>query len=136
MPRSTAKSDWPVGSDEWTKSGSFINKPPRGWLHPDTMIIGEGMRYSVRYIGSIKVNASMKSLDFDTRSLVAKECINRVCEAACFKNNDRRRKIDKRLNRMLGETPNMEDAGANIHLVVTSSRLNLIVIESGKVAKS
>lgn len=132
MKRGNSKPGWPVGSEEWIK----INKPPRGWLHPDQMIMGEGMRYNVRYIGSIKVNASMKSLDFDTRSLVAKECINRVREAACSKNNDRRRKTDKRLNWMLGETPNMEDAGSYIHLVVTISRLNLIVIDTGKIIAS
>lgn len=49
----------------------------------------------------------MKSLDFDTRSLIAKECINRVCEAARLKTVDKKRRTDKRILRMLADTPNM-----------------------------
>ena len=49
----------------------------------------------------------MKSLDFDTRSLIAKECINRVCEAARLKTVDKKRRTDKRIVRMLADTPNM-----------------------------
>lgn len=49
----------------------------------------------------------MKSLDFDTRSLIAKECINRVCEAAGLKTADKKRRTEKRITRMLAEAPNM-----------------------------
>ena len=34
----------------------------------------------MRYIGYLTVNTSMKILDFDTRSAIAKESITRVCE--------------------------------------------------------
>ena len=32
----------------------------------------------VRFIGCVAVTTSMKALTFDTRSAIAKECINRV----------------------------------------------------------
>lgn len=118
---------------EWSKSGSLINKPPRGWLHPDNLIVDGGVSYGVRYIGCLEVNTSMKSLDFDLRSQVAKECINRVCEAAGLKTIDKKRKVDKRLLRMLAEKPNMDHAGSNVNLIITSSYLSLTIMESSEV---
>ncbi|XP_017489055.1 PREDICTED: SHC-transforming protein 1-like, partial [Rhagoletis zephyria] len=84
------------------------------------------------YIGCLGVNTSMKSLDFDTRSLIAKECINRVCEAAGLKTADKKRRTEKRIARMLADAPNMENAGVDVNLSITSAHLNLIVAESGE----
>ncbi|CAN8029659.1 unnamed protein product [Ixodes persulcatus] len=75
---------------------------------------------------------SMKCLDFDTRSLIAKECITRVCEAAGLKAVDKKRKVDRRLQRMLAERPNMDYAGSNVNLCVTSSSLKLSILETGQ----
>lgn len=36
------------GGMEAGQSGSFINKPPRGWLHPDQQLAEEGICYGVR----------------------------------------------------------------------------------------
>lgn len=113
--------------------GSFINKPARGWLHPDTQLADEGICYGVRYIGCLEVNTSMKSLNFDTRSLIAKECISRVCEAAGLKTADRKRKAVKTIARILGERPMMEHAGSNVSLTITSTALTLTVLESGQI---
>ncbi|KAF8771785.1 SHC-transforming protein 1-like isoform X1 [Argiope bruennichi] len=118
---------------EWSKNGSLINKPPRGWLHPDSQVTYGGVKYGIRYIGCLEVNTSMKSLDFDFRSQVAKECINKVCETAGLKTIDKKRKVDKRITRMLAEKPNMDYAGSNVNLVITSSYMTLTVMESGEV---
>ncbi|XP_063239404.1 SHC-transforming protein 1 [Bacillus rossius redtenbacheri] len=114
-------------------NGSFISKPARGWLHPDQLITKEGITYAVRYIGCLEVNSSMKSLDFETRSQVAKECINRVCEAAGLKTADKKRKVDKRVLRAIGDQPIMDHAGANVNLSISSLGLVLTVLESGRV---
>lgn len=37
-----------LGGDEWTRHGSFVNKPTRGWLHPDEKVMGSGVSYHVR----------------------------------------------------------------------------------------
>merc|ERR1719445_1900726 len=63
-------------------SSSFVSKPARGWLHPDYLFAKDGINYNVRYMGCLEVNTSMKVLDFDTRSAIAKECINRLSEAS------------------------------------------------------
>lgn len=113
--------------------GSFINKPARGWLHPDHQLADEGICYGVRYIGCLGVNTSMKSLNFDTRSLIAKECISKVCEAAGLKTADRKRKVVKTISRILGERPMMDHAGSNVNLTITSTALTLTILESGQV---
>ena len=35
-------------SSDWNRSGGFINKPARGWLHPDQQIADSGISYAVR----------------------------------------------------------------------------------------
>ncbi|XP_064474717.1 SHC-transforming protein 1-like isoform X2 [Ornithodoros turicata] len=119
-----------------SRQQGLVSRPARGWLHPDWEIMGQGVTYGVRYIGCLEVKTSMKCLDFDTRSLIAKECISRVCEAAGLKTVDKKRKVDRRLQRMLAEQPSMDFAGSNVNLRVTSSSLNLTVMESGEVIAS
>lgn len=75
---------------------AFINKPVSGWIHADSLISKEGATYAVRvrshvilfvslkntyilvfflnlqYVGCLEVKASMKTLDFKTRTSVAK----------------------------------------------------------------
>ncbi|KAL1420945.1 hypothetical protein MTO96_004313 [Rhipicephalus appendiculatus] len=114
-------------------ASGFVSRPARGWLHTDQQVLGPGVTYAVRYIGCLDVKMSMKSLDFDTRSLIAKECITRVCEAAGLRPVDKKRKVDRRLQRMLADRPNLDYAGSNVTLCVTSSNLTLAVKESGQV---
>lgn len=37
-----------LGGDEWTRHGSFVNKPTRGWLHSDGVVSTSGVSYTVR----------------------------------------------------------------------------------------
>ncbi|XP_022695099.1 SHC-transforming protein 1-like isoform X2 [Varroa jacobsoni] len=104
----------------------------RNWLHQDNEILGQGVCYTVKYVGCLEVLTSMKSLDFDTRTLIAKECIVRVCESAGLRSADRKRKIDRRLNRVLAEKPIMEHAGANVSLRINSSSLSLTDLETNQ----
>ncbi|XP_054277819.1 SHC-transforming protein 1-like [Macrosteles quadrilineatus] len=116
--------------------GNFMSKPARGWLHLDHTITKKGVTYAVRYIGCLEVKTSMKSLDFDTRFQVAKECINRVCEAAGLKTVDKKRKVDKRVVRSIGEQPHMEHAGTNVNLTISSTSLSLRTLDGGQVVAS
>ncbi|KAK6617156.1 hypothetical protein RUM44_005487 [Polyplax serrata] len=111
----------------------FINKPPQGWLHSDNLISKKGVTYAVRYIGCLEVNISMKSLDFSTRSQVAKECINRVCEVAGLKTPDKKRKVEKTVQRCIGNKPIMDHAGTNVNLTVCSTSLILTAHDSGNI---
>ncbi|MBN3303193.1 SHC2 protein, partial [Amia calva] len=70
-----------LGGEDFTNKGSFIHKPSQGWLHTDKKITGPGASYIVRYMGCIEVLKSMRSLDFNTRTQVTREAINRLYEA-------------------------------------------------------
>lgn len=119
---------------EWSRNGSFLNKPEVGWIHPDQQLNPDaGICYGVRYIGNVEVKESMKSLDFDTRTQVAREAINRVAEAAGLKTATKKRKVERRVSRMLGENPHMMYAGANVNLTITTDSINLMVMETGEI---
>ncbi|XP_022192862.2 SHC-transforming protein 1 [Nilaparvata lugens] len=128
MPRPSADGAGSVGNFM-----TFMSKPARGWLHSDQLILKKGVTYAVRYIGCLEVHTSMKSLDFETRFLVAKECINRVCEAAGLKTADKKRKTDKRVARAIGISPLMDHAGANVKLSISSTSLSLKALDNGEV---
>lgn len=114
------------------QGGGFIHKPVRGWLHSDLLIIKEGVTYSLRYVGCIEVNTSMKSLGFDTRSQVARECINRVCEASGMKTIDKSRQIDKKLAKHISSFPSLDHTGSNVSLTISSTSLKLVNLDSGQ----
>ena len=122
----------PLHSSTASNSASFVSKPARGWLHPDYLFAKDGINYNVRYMGCLEVNTSMKVLDFDTRSAIAKECINRLGEAQ--KMPVEKRKVDSRIARMLSDTPVLDKAGANVQLTITSLWLKLSDLDSGNVS--
>ncbi|KAG8535858.1 hypothetical protein GDO81_027602 [Engystomops pustulosus] len=83
-----------LAGDEWTRHGSFVNKPTRGWLHPDDKVMGPGVSYIVRYMGCVEVLQSMRALDFSTRTQVTREAISLVSDAVPgAKGALRRRKV-------------------------------------------
>ncbi|XP_014116379.1 PREDICTED: SHC-transforming protein 1 isoform X2 [Pseudopodoces humilis] len=116
-----------LGGDEWTRHGSFVNKPTRGWLHPDDKVMGSGVSYHVRYMGCVEVLQSMRALDFSTRTQVTREAIGLVCEAVPgAKGAMRRRKpCSRSLNSILGKS-NLKFAGMPITLTISTSSLNLM----------
>uniref|UniRef100_A0A8D0DMD3 SHC-transforming protein 1 n=1 Tax=Salvator merianae TaxID=96440 RepID=A0A8D0DMD3_SALMN len=116
-----------LGGDEWTRHGSFVNKPVRGWLHPDDKVMGPGVSYLVRYMGCVEVLQSMRALDFNTRTQVTREAIGLVCEAVPgAKGAVRRRKpCGRSLNTILGKS-NLKFAGMPIMLTISTSSLNLM----------
>ncbi|NWV06542.1 SHC1 protein, partial [Ptilonorhynchus violaceus] len=116
-----------LGGDEWTRHGSFVNKPTRGWLHPDDKVMGSGVSYHVRYMGCVEVLQSMRALDFNTRTQVTREAIGLVCEAVPgAKGAVRRRKpCGRSLNSILGKS-NLKFAGMPITLTISTSSLNLM----------
>lgn len=111
---------------------SFVSKPTRGWLHPDHLFARDGINYAVRFIGCIAVTTSMKALTFDTRSSIAKECINRVCEAAGLKEVERGRQGDRMVQSVLGERVVLSRASTNVQLTITSLCLKLSDLDSGR----
>ncbi|XP_054903642.1 SHC-transforming protein 1 isoform X1 [Poeciliopsis prolifica] len=115
-----------LGGDEWTRHGSFVNKPTRGWLHSDNVVSTSGVCYTVRYMGCVEVLQSMRALDFGTRTQVTREAIAVVCEAVPGAKGSRRRKPSSRsLTYILGKS-NLQFAGMTISLTISTSSLNLL----------
>lgn len=77
----------------------------------------------------------MKLLDLTLRSQVAKECINRVCEAANLKTSKKRR-CDKRIQQALSNKPDLTNAATDVTLRVSSKLLSLVNIENNEVIAS
>ncbi|NWI87541.1 SHC3 protein, partial [Pitta sordida] len=61
-----------LGCEDWNQSSTFVNKSSRGWLHSSEKILGPGVTYIVKYLGCIEVLRSMRSLDFNTRTQIAR----------------------------------------------------------------
>ncbi|NXL93251.1 SHC2 protein, partial [Alectura lathami] len=116
----------PAG-DEWNRKGSFINKPAQGWLHPDERVLGPGVSYIVRYMGCIEVLRSMRSLDFNTRTQVTREAINRLYEAVPgVKGIWKKKAPNKALFSILGKS-NLRFAGMSIAVNISVDGLNLMI---------
>lgn len=122
-----------LAGEEWNRKGSFINKPAQGWLHPDDRILGPGVSYIVRYMGCIEVLRSMRSLDFNTRTQVTREAINRLYEAVPgVKGNWKKKAPNKALFHILGRS-NLRFAGMNIAVNISIDGLNLMVPTSRQI---
>ncbi|NWT47309.1 SHC2 protein, partial [Chroicocephalus maculipennis] len=112
---------------EWSRKGSFIRKPAQGWLHPDERVMGPGVSYIVRYMGCIEVLRSMRSLDFNTRTQVTREAINRLYEAVPgVKGIWKKKAPNKALFSILGKS-NLRFAGMSIAVNISVDGLNLMI---------
>lgn len=86
-----------------------------------------------QYVGCLEIKVSMKTLDFKTRSSVARECISRVCVAAGLKTLDKKKKVDKKVSKAIADTPNMSHAGTNVTLKVSGANLSLTSLETNQI---
>ncbi|XP_038660697.1 SHC-transforming protein 3 [Scyliorhinus canicula] len=130
----TKVEDIHLGGEDWNHSASFVNKPSRGWLHSNEKILGPGVTYVVKYLGCIEVLRSMRSLDFNIRTQITREAISRVCEAIPgTKGAFRKRKPpSKALSSVLGKS-NLQFAGMNITLNISTSSLNLMTPDTKQI---
>uniref|UniRef100_A0A6J0RM62 SHC-transforming protein 1 n=2 Tax=Bactrocera dorsalis TaxID=27457 RepID=A0A6J0RM62_BACDO len=102
-----------------------------GCAYPDELIMEQGVSFNVRYTGCVEVKTSMKLLNFETRTKVARECINRVCAAAGLKSAGKRR-VDKKILHYISDRPHMQNAGTNVIINVSSRALDLVNAETGQ----
>ncbi|KAJ8277261.1 hypothetical protein GJAV_G00073260 [Gymnothorax javanicus] len=116
-----------LGREDLSQKGSFIHKPSQGWLHPDKKIASTGASYVVRYMGCIEVLKSMRSLDFNTRTQVTREAINRLYEAVPgVKGLWKKKASNKALQSIMGKS-NLRFAGMSIAVNISIEGLSLLV---------
>ena len=78
MPPVGSSADWGRDSD-----GGFSNRTfERNSQYSEELLRHSGKFFRVRYIGKMQILASMRTMQFEDRASVAKECISRVCEEA------------------------------------------------------
>ncbi|XP_072038195.1 SHC-transforming protein 1-like isoform X2 [Amphiura filiformis] len=119
----------------WTRTGTFVNKPQRGWLHTEEKVKAGGICYGVRYVGCLEVKQSMRTLPFEMRGQVTKEAIFRVCDAAGFRYN-RKKKAPKNIGKILADSPNIQFGAANVNLTISTASITLTIMETGKMIAS
>lgn len=92
-----------------------------------------GVSFNLRYAGSIPIDTSMKNLDFDIRTALAKECIFRVCEAAGYVTAHKKRQVDKRIRSLVSgsDAPNLVRAGENVTLMISTRCISVASAETG-----
>uniref|UniRef100_A0A3B5B1D3 SHC-transforming protein 1 n=1 Tax=Stegastes partitus TaxID=144197 RepID=A0A3B5B1D3_9TELE len=119
-----------LGGDEWTRHGSFVNKPTRGWLHSDSVVSTTGVSYTVR-VSELCSTVRHACLVF---FICFREAISVVCEAVPgAKGAQRRRKPSSRcLTSILGKS-NLQFAGMTISLTISTSSLNLLASDCKQV---
>ncbi|CAF0945480.1 unnamed protein product [Brachionus calyciflorus] len=115
------------------KQGFVAKAPNKTWIHSDETL-QEGITYSVKYIGCIGINESMKSLSFEIRTQVARESIRRVAESAKLLNLPRRsRKHDDQINRILSNNCMTQWSGMNVQLHINTQFLRITQLECNDV---
>ncbi|CRL04974.1 CLUMA_CG018206, isoform A [Clunio marinus] len=112
---------------------NFLSRPLKNVVRENN-IIGNGgtVTFNVTYVGCIEIYASMKALDFSTRSLIARECIHRVRDAKNIKKTNKRI-VEKRIQQYISALPCMEHAGSNVSLNISSRCLEIKSTETSEV---
>uniref|UniRef100_A0A8C4Q1S5 SHC (Src homology 2 domain containing) transforming protein 2 n=1 Tax=Eptatretus burgeri TaxID=7764 RepID=A0A8C4Q1S5_EPTBU len=121
----------PVFEDDWQPRGSA------NWPHPVENIQGGGITYLVKYLGSVEVLQSMRSLDFNTRTQVTREAITRVCDTICGTQplHTKKKPPCKVLLGVLGHT-SLRFSGRSATLLISLSSVSLSAFESKQIIAS
>ncbi|CAM4791827.1 unnamed protein product [Rotaria magnacalcarata] len=97
------------------------------WIHSDTdLLSGHGVSYNVNYLGSVEVLCSMKTLDFDSRTRVARDSIRLVCTAVGVSLRERN-KSDASSNgqSMIAAQANLTHSHTPVQLIISTDALVL-----------
>ena len=99
-----------------------LSRPDDGWTHNTAALaVGQGVYYSfpVRYVGSIQVMESMRSLSMPDKTSVCWEAIARCCDAAGLRTKkQKKRKVSKVVQKFLADSPYVKVMELKINLSV------------------
>ncbi|KAM4593980.1 SHC-transforming protein 1-like [Odontesthes bonariensis] len=88
------------------------------------------VHHHIKYMGSVEVTQSMRTLDFDTRMQVTREAISRLCERTSAKTAVKnKRPVCKGLSAVLGQI-NMQFSGSRVILTISTDSMTLIAASS------
>ncbi|XP_057700451.1 SHC-transforming protein 4-like isoform X2 [Corythoichthys intestinalis] len=93
------------------------------------------VHHHMKYMGSVEVTQPMRVLDFDTRKLVTREAINRLCKRTTDKNASKTKSPEhKQLSCVLGRN-NLQFSGRRVILSVSADTLTLLAASSQKITQ-
>ncbi|XP_044216994.1 SHC-transforming protein 1-like [Thunnus albacares] len=99
----------------------------------DCTVVGttnRAVHHHIKYMGSVEVTQSMRTLDFDTRMQVTREAISRLCERTSTKTAVKiKRPAFKGLSAVLGQI-NLQFSGSRVILTVSTDSMTLITASS------
>ncbi|XP_035538149.1 SHC-transforming protein 1-like [Morone saxatilis] len=88
------------------------------------------VHHHIKYMGSVEVTQSMRTLDFDARMQVTREAISRLCERTSAKTAVKtKRPVCKGLSAVLGQI-NLQFSGSRVILAVSTDSVTLIAASS------
>ncbi|XP_061924171.1 SHC-transforming protein 4-like isoform X2 [Entelurus aequoreus] len=98
-------------------------------------VVHRVVHHHIKYIGSVEVTQSMRTLDFDTRKQVTREAINRLCKRLSVKTTvEIKSPKHKQLSFVLGRS-NLQFSGRKVILTVSADTLKLIAASSQRIAQ-
>ncbi|KAM9766089.1 SHC-transforming protein 1-like [Menidia menidia] len=84
------------------------------------------VHHHIKYMGSVEVTQSMRTLDFDTRMQVTREAISRLCERTLLKTAVKNKKpVCKGPSAVLGQI-NMQFSGSRVILTVSIDSMTVM----------
>ncbi|XP_070819766.1 SHC-transforming protein 1-like isoform X2 [Chaetodon trifascialis] len=90
--------------------------------------------HHIKYMGSVEVTQSMRTLNFDTRMQVTREAISRLCERTSAKTAVKaKRPVCKALSAVLGRI-DLHFSGSRVILAVSTDSVTLIAASSLQIA--
>ncbi|KAK7912477.1 hypothetical protein WMY93_012688 [Mugilogobius chulae] len=90
------------------------------------------IHHDIKYMGSVEVTQSMRTLDFTTRMQVTREAIGRLCEKSSTKTSAKSKKMQtghKSLSLVLGQS-DLSFSGSRVILSVSTESLSLLCVSS------
>ncbi|XP_026233495.1 SHC-transforming protein 4 [Anabas testudineus] len=98
----------------------------------DDAVVGTAntvVHHHIKYMGSVEVTQSMRTLDFDTRMRVTREAISRLCERTPAKTVKTKRPVFKGPPAVLGQI-NLQFSRSRIILTISADSMTLIAASS------
>ncbi|XP_068585915.1 SHC-transforming protein 1-like [Cebidichthys violaceus] len=117
-----------IASLPWTPDGPCVSKTSSA--ADDRAAVGTSSRTvhrHIKYMGSVEVTQSMRTLDFDMRMKVTREAISRLCERTSAVKT--KRHVYKGLSALLGQI-NLQFSGSRIIVTVSTDSVTLIAASS------
>lgn len=103
------------------------NEEETRWIHSDAELYTDrGVSYNVNYLGSVEVLCSMKTLDFENRTKVARDSIRLVCAAVGVTLRDRRKSEKSAVEQlMIASQANLLHSQTPVQLIINTEALVL-----------